>query len=188
MFRLTRPTALQLRAFLDRERQREFTYPAIGPNGTAPRGYVTDRHRVLLGNGDAVFDAAVGALKRWQQFELGWLEAWPRETPIQPGEVVAVVAHVFGLWCVNACRIVYTIDELQPARRFGFAYGTLPGHVESGEERFLIEMDHATGQVWYDILAFSRPRHLLARLGYPIVRKLQKRFALNSMAAMKASV
>ena len=38
--------------------------------------------------------------------------------------------------------------------RFGFAYGTLPGHGGSGEERFLIERDRDDG-VWYDILAFS---------------------------------
>ncbi len=52
--------------------------------------------------------------------------------------------------------------------RFGFAYGTLPGHVESGEERFLVEWDRGDDAVWYDILAFSRPNHVLTRLGYPV--------------------
>ena len=64
-----------------------------------------------------------------------------------------------------------------PVTKFGFAYGTLPEHAESGEERFLIEWDRAgDGGVWYDILAFSRPRQFLARLGHPWVRRLQKRF------------
>jgi uncharacterized protein (UPF0548 family) len=71
---------------------------------------------------------------------------------------------------------------------FGFAYGTLPGHAESGEERFLVEWDRAGGDVWYDLLAFSRPRHVLARLGYPLARRLQNRFAKESAAAMRRAV
>jgi uncharacterized protein (UPF0548 family) len=73
-------------------------------------------------------------------------------------------------------------------QRFGFAYGTLPGHAESGEERFTVEWHEADGAVWYDILAFSRPRRLLARLGYPLARRLQKRFARDSAAAMRRAV
>jgi len=76
------------------------------------------------------------------------------------------------------------MEEDGHVKRFGFAYGTLPGHVESGEERFLIEWDRADNCVWYDILAFSRPRHILAWLGYPWVRHLQKRFRQESGAAM----
>ena len=83
------------------------------------------------------------------------------------------------------CRVVYTVDT--PDRQ-GFAYGTLPGHAETGEARFLIEWDRKEGGVWYDILAFSRPRHFLARLGYPLVRKAQKQFGRDSAAAMRRAV
>ena len=58
---------------------------------------------------------------------------------------------------------------------------------ESGEERFTVAW-HEDDAVWYDILAFSRPNHFLARLGYPLVRRLQKRFARDSAAAMKRAV
>ena len=85
---------------------------------------------------------------------------------------------------MSACRIVYVLVE---PRRFGFAYGTLPAHVERGEERFLVEWC-ADDSVWYDILAFSRPNHWLVRLGYPITRLLQKRFARDSMRVMQAAV
>ncbi len=102
-------------------------------------------------------------------------------------QVVAIVARSMGLWWLNACRIVYVIDEEEPIRRYGFAYGTLPDHAGSGEERFLIEMDE-TGDVWYDILAFSRPHHILARLGYPAVRVVQKRFGRESAVAMIEAV
>ncbi len=76
----------------------------------------------------------------------------------------------------------------EPIQRYGFAYGTLPDHAETGEERFLVEWDRASGEVWYDILAFSRPHLLLTRLGYPYVRRVQKRFGRESAAAMLKAV
>jgi uncharacterized protein (UPF0548 family) len=76
----------------------------------------------------------------------------------------------------------------QPLKRYGFAYGTLPGHAESSEERFTVEWHEAGGAVWYDILAFPRPRHVLARLGYPWVRRVQKRFGRGSAVAMPKAV
>ena len=64
----------------------------------------------------------------------------------------------------------------------------MPDHVESGEERFLIEWDRGDDSVWYDILAFSRPQHFLTRLGYPWLRRMQKRFGRESAAAMLRAV
>jgi uncharacterized protein (UPF0548 family) len=96
-------------------------------------------------------------------------------------------SHV-GLWWLNACRIVAMADEGCLVRRFGFAYGKMPDHAGSGEERFLVEWDREEGSVWYDILAFSRPRHVLARLSYPWVRRVQKRFGRESAAAMCRAV
>jgi uncharacterized protein (UPF0548 family) len=101
---------------------------------------------------------------------------------------VAVIARLFGLWWLNACRIVYVVDEEEPVKRYGFAYGTLPEHAESGEERFTVEWHEADDAVWYDIVAFSRPQQLLTRLGYPCARRLQKRFARDSVAAMRRAV
>ena len=97
---------------------------------------------------------------------------------------MAVVARAIGLWWLNACRIVYVVDEVEPIQRFGFAYGTLPDHAASGEERFMVEWDRADNSVWYDISSFSRPRHILARLGYPMFRHKQKQFGRDSASAM----
>jgi uncharacterized protein (UPF0548 family) len=97
-------------------------------------------------------------------------------------------ARLFGLWWLNACQIVYIVDEDGPVKRFGFAYGTLPEHAESGEERFTVEWHEQDDAVWYDILAFSRPQQFLARLGYPFARRLQKRFARDSASAMLRAV
>jgi uncharacterized protein (UPF0548 family) len=170
----------------------EFTYPSVGATkagGPAPVGYTLDQTRVELGRGSGAFDRARAALARWDQFRLSWLQAFPDDTPIRSGETVVVLARALGLWWTNAARIVYTIDEPRALRaRFGFAYGTLPGHVESGEERFLIEWDRNTDQVWFEILAFSRPRHLLTRIGRRQARAMQKRFGQQSAAAMQSIV
>jgi uncharacterized protein (UPF0548 family) len=121
-------------------------------------------------------------------FEMSWLElCWP-EAPIQAGSTVAVLVRHPGLWSLNACRIVYELSEESPIRRYGFAYGTLPSHAERGEERFSIEWHSSDDAVWYDVLAFSRPNHWLARVGYVFSRRLQRRFVRDSMAAMRTAV
>ena len=185
MVSLRRPSTETIRGFLTVQSKLGFTYTAVGATASLPPAdYVVDHTRIKLGQGEEVFMKAKAALGRWQQFRLGWVEVWSPETPIQTGEVVAVIARNLGLWWLNACRIVYVVDEEEPIQRYGFAYGTLPDHAETGEERFLVERDRASGEVWYDILAFSRPHLSLTRLGYPFVRRVQKRFAEASAAAM----
>jgi uncharacterized protein (UPF0548 family) len=189
MLSLRRPSTGMMREFLAAQSKLGFTYPAVGATAsTPPSGYVVDHTRIKLGDGEGTFRAARAALGRWDQFRLGWMEAWPPGAPIRTGTVVGSVARCLGMWWVNACRIVYVVDEEGPVTRFGFANGTLPGHAEAGEERFLVEWDRASGEVWYDILAFSRPHRLLIRLGYPYMRRVQKRFGRESAAAMVRAV
>jgi uncharacterized protein (UPF0548 family) len=153
-----------------------------------PRGYTADHNRIKLGEGSQVFTNAVEALKRWEMFDIGWLElCWP-DAPIEAGSGVTVLAHHLGFWSLNACRIISVIDEDGEGRRYGFIYGTLPDHAERGQERFTVEWQHNDDSVWYDILAYSRPNVLLARLGYPVTRLLQKRFARDSMTTMLRAV
>ena len=185
MLSLRKPGAESIRRFLTAQSKLELTYSDVGATAARPpAGFVVDHTRIKLGEGMAVFQDARSALERWQQLDLGWLEAWPAATPIQTGQVVAIVARAIGLWWQSACRIVYVVDESGPIRRFGLAYGTLPDHAGRGEERFLVEWDPADNSVWYDILAFSRPNYFLAWLGYPLVRRMQKRFGRESAAAM----
>jgi uncharacterized protein (UPF0548 family) len=182
---LRKPSAATIRAFLAKQAKLNFTYSAVGATATMPpSGYVVDHTRIRLGDGPAVFAAARAALARWEHFRLGWVETWPPGLPIEVGQGVAVIARVAGLWWLNACRIISVVDE---GFKFGFTYGTLPGHAESGEERFRVERDRSDA-VWYNILAFSRPRHILARLGRPWTRRVQKRFARDSAAAMLRQV
>ena len=185
MLLLRKPTDEFISRFLAAQAKLSFTYAAVGSTAAAPpAGYLVDRTRIRLGQGEAVFARAKQALKEWKQFDLGWLKATPANTPIEADEVVAILARATGMWWLNACRIIYVIDETGPVPRFGFAYGTLPDHAGTGEERFLIEWDHVDDSVWYDILAFSRLKQWLARMGYPLARRTQKRFGRESAAAM----
>ena len=184
-----KPDAETIHQFRQAQAKLDFTYSAVGATAKAsPAGYVVDHTRIKLGNGEGIFEAAKSALSRWEHFHIGWVEASPNETPIEASQVVAVLGRVCGLWWLNACRIVYVIEEVGPITRFGFAYGTLPGHAESGEERFLIEWDRASDCVSYDILAFSRPNYVVTKLAYPLVRCFQKKFARDSAAAMLNAV
>lgn len=176
--------------FLDEQRQQPFSYAAVGATATTPpAGYTVDHNRIQLGHGTATYQQARVALARWTMFELGWVEPYWPTTPITVGATVGVMAHLPGLYILNACRIVYTVqEETADGARFGFAYGTLPGHIERGEERFCVEWRRRDDSVWYDILAFSQPNHWLVRLGYPVTRYFQRRFARDSKAAMWRAV
>jgi uncharacterized protein (UPF0548 family) len=183
MFRITEPSEQDAIEFLSGQRNLPFTYDEVGATNTTPptAGYNVDHNRIQIGKGEATFNRGVEALKNWRHFDLGWVTIAPRGVAVEVGATVAVKARAFGTWSLSACRVVYVIDE---ATRFGFAYGTLPDHVELGEERFLIEW-LPDDSVWYDILAFSRPRHPLVRFNKPLARRLQKQFARDSLSKVR---
>jgi uncharacterized protein (UPF0548 family) len=189
MFLLKRPQPTFVGHFIRAQAQLSFTYKAVGATAAEPpAGYTVDRTRIQLGVGQRVYLAGQAALRKWQHFQLGWVEpCWP-DTPIESGRSVAILAQLFGLWNLNACRIVYVVDEDGAVVRSGFAYGTLPDHVESGEERFTVEWNRNDDSVWYNILAFSRPHSLAAWIGYPLARSLQRRFARDSARAVRRTV
>lgn len=186
MFLMARPSDSQIQNFLARQAKSRFSHPDVGSSAasSAPNGYVIDHARIQLGAGGKTWDAAVRAINNWRMFQMDWLQlCWP-DAPILEGTNVAVLIRHFGFWSLNAARIVYTINEDGPIKRYGFAYGTLLDHSESGEERFSVEWHSQDGSIWYDLFAFSRPHLLLAKLGYPLTRWLQRRFREGSQAAM----
>lgn len=129
------------------------------------------------------FERAKRAIRQWKMFEMPWVSLYRPDAIIEPGTNVASLIHHFGFWSLNACRIVYVIQEHGLVEKFGFAYGTLRSHAERGEERFLVEFVPQDHSVWYDVYAFSRPRPLIGA-AYPLARMLQKRFARDSQRAM----
>ncbi|WP_337175627.1 DUF1990 domain-containing protein [Paludisphaera sp.] len=193
MHSFRKPSAETVRKFLDAQARLDFTYSPVGATADPfpPPSFRLNHTRERIGTGREAFERAKTALRRWDQFRIGWAEIQPADAPIREGEVVAIVARRLGVWWVNACRVIYVIDEDDPAEpraRFGFAYGTLPDHVGSGEERFLVDWDAETDAVFYDVRAYSRPNLILARLGYPYMRRSQRRFGFESVAAMARSM
>jgi uncharacterized protein (UPF0548 family) len=189
MFLLHEPSDATIGTFLRRQEGQTFSYPEVGASREqAPRHYTVDHNRVLLGRGEESFAKAAAAIRTWQMFNLGWCRVHPPNAPIEVGVTVAISINHYSFWSLNACRIVYLMEEHGAVLRYGFAYGTLPEHGETGEERFSVEWDRENGSVTYDLYAFSRPQHLLARLGYPLSRRLQKRFARESKMAMLKAV
>jgi len=194
MFLFRHPSSDTVEQFISSQQDLPFSYAQLGATksqaGNVHRGYTVDHNRIKLGQGQDTYLRAMSALRSWRQFDLGWVTVVPPGKSLEVETTVAVQAKVFGLWSLNAARIVYVIDENEAGHTtFGFAYGTLPDHVEDGEERFTVEWHKdEDDSVWYDIYAFSRPKHPLARIGFPITRMLQKRFARDSLAIMKSCV
>ena len=185
MFLLSEPTDSRIRSILASQRAKDFSYKEVGATRRElPPGYEVLQGRIELGNGSAVFDRAVQALRQWKMFDVPGIRlCWP-DAPIQTGETVAVAIKHFGFWSLNCCKIVYMIDEDGPTRRFAFAYGTLPEHAEKREERFRVEWHRPSDLVSYDILSFSRSSTAAVELAYPAARWLQKRFLRRSLVAM----
>ena len=193
MFLLTRPSDEKIERFLRHARQSSFSYTDIGltRKGAGPAGFQVDHNRIQLGSGAQVFDRAVNAVRAWKMFAMPGAQLCWSSAPIEAGTTVAIAFHHYGFWSINAARIVYTIeaaDEMEDIERFGFAYGTLQDHAESGEERFSVEWHHQNDAVYYDLFAFSRPREPLARLAKPLARRLQKNFVRESQQAMLRAV
>ena len=190
MFGLQRPsparTAAQLSAVLDLPLPpSRFLEGAIPVHAPLPFFFVRDYRAAHIGVGEPALAKARTAFEVWTMFDLGWVRVANPEARIAVGEAVAVEAHTLGLWTLNFSRI---LEVIATPTRFGFIYGTTRMHAEEGEERFLLTFDPGTELVTYSLEAVSRPRSTLARVGFPITRSFQHRFARDSVARMRRAV
>lgn len=190
MFTFSEPSNAQIENFLATQRELPFSYKEVGASQNAvPEGYPINHYRARLGAGEAAFARAKDALQNWTMYELEWTKIYPPGTPVEPSGVVCVIVNHGFCWSLNSCRIVYVVEETAGAvEHFGFAFGTLPGHSEEGEERFTIERRLDDDSVWYELLAFARPHHILAKMGSPFVRLTQRRFARDSFLAVRKAI
>lgn len=150
----------------------DLTYREVGAtrNDSLPIGYDHVLRDVVVGSGRAVFERAADGLLSWQMHRKAGFAVTSSAGRAVPGAIVVLEAGWRPLHLTIPCRVVYTADE---ADRRGFAYGTLPGHPEQGEEAFLVVLTDA-GDVRIRIRAFSRPASLLARAGGPLTRLAQQ--------------
>ena len=185
MFLIRRPSRLAIDRFLRDSQELPLSYGPIGIVKGQTGFDDLDEEVVAIGRGETDFERARAALMAWKQFDIGWVETFPRDAPVATGTAVAVLIHHLGFWSLNGCRVIYSVGSPDDVARFGFAYGTLTNHAESGEELFEVFIDPQTDEVMYRIRATSWPQAMLARVGQPIVRALQARFRRHSAAAMK---
>lgn len=183
IFQLFYPKNSQLDNLILKLHDAPLSYPKP-KNDEKIAGFQYDYNRILLGEGEVTWTAAKTALQNWTMFPGDWARIYALDTPLEVGRVVVMCARVCGFWWLNASRIVYVVDSVD---NFGFAYGTLHHHAESGEELFQVSRD-AEGKIWYEIKAFSRPRFWAARLAFPVARHFQRKFVKESLAHVKKMV
>lgn len=189
LFFFRRPTNKTIHRFLENQSSSVFSYPEAGASRhlEIPAGYQFLQDKIQLGSGALLFEKAKSILCQGA-IDLPWVRFFWSETPLQAGRTVAILVRACGLWALNAGQIVYSIDTQGPCEQFGFAYGTLPQHVEIGEERFLVEWNRTDDSVCYAISSFSRPSSIFYRIANRYLRKLQKRFVVDSLQTMKKRV
>ncbi len=162
----------RLRPFeADRLRTASLTYDEVGATrGRLPDGYHHVSEAFVIGQGRTAYDDAVDALLHWRVQRGAGLRVTASAASVELG-AVAIVRLGWGPLALRApVRVVEVVDE--PSCR-GFAYGTLPGHPESGEELFLVGIE-PDGTVRLRIIAFSRPVSPLARAVGPVGRIAQR--------------
>ena len=188
MFLLRRPTRREIERFLDRSRGLPLSYRPTGIVRHRPAVEQFDEQVVTIGRGEADYERACVALASWTHCDIGWVEAFPAQQSIEVGTDVAVLIRHLGFWSLNGARVLYDVGGTDGQDAFGFAYGTLTNHAESGEELFEVFIDRQSGDVKYRIRAVSWPQSPLARVGQPIVRLLQARFRRDSAEAMRRGI
>lgn len=174
---LRRPSSSQLQRLATQQRDAAVTYPGAGATlrNAAPDGYRAEDFERRISTD---FDGARAALQQWQPHNGAGIAHWA-DGDLAPGTTVALAAPLPVGFALAACRIVAVVDE---PSRFGFAYGTLPAHPESGEELFMVEQREEG--VWFRIAVFSRPHQLVARVASPVARLLQSRATMRYLDAM----
>jgi uncharacterized protein (UPF0548 family) len=162
------------------------TYADLGATlvGKRPEGFHHHSYERTLGSGFDTFDRAVKGLKTWEAHRIAGVRVFPDGQEIQTGATVIVTLGTPLLALAAPCRIVSVIDG---QNRWGFAYGTLPGHPEQGEEAFVVSIA-PDETVRFEIEAFSRPGDILVRMAGPVGRGFQKGGTRNYLDALKRFV
>lgn len=146
------------------------TYPQVGATGdgaTLPAGYHHVRASARIGSGRDRFERAAESVMRYGMLQGAGVRV---SASTDVAEVGTLVLGRLGP-IPAPCRVVYVVDE--PDCR-GFAYGTLPGHAESGEERFAVRYEPGSDSVYAEVVAFSRHGTWWSRLGGPVARAVQR--------------
>ncbi|WP_271983699.1 DUF1990 family protein [Pseudoclavibacter terrae] len=157
------------------------TYAEVGATaGALPDGYHHVRESLLIGHGRAAFERAADDLLAGRAQSRAGASVELSDVPLREGSLVVMRMRIGPLRFRIPCLVVWA--ERTPTT-CGFAYGTLPGHPERGEERFQLVLADS-GDVIFSIVAFSRPGRWFTRLGGPLARSVQTRMTRRYLAAL----
>ncbi len=176
VFHPGQPSAKELATIRESQLDQLCTYEESGLTlGEMPAGYHHLRHERFVGSGAALMDCGREAIRTWKAQSQLKLILSPEVPEFSKGSVLvfALPLSPSPFWATGACRIVKIVDE---PRRFGFVYGTLPHHPETGEEAFLVHL-HDDDRVSFTITAFSRAKTLPMKVSGPVGRFIQSRAA-----------
>lgn len=147
-------------------------------DGRTPPGYHRLHESLLLNRTD--FEQAAHDLLCLRAHEAAGLDVRASDLPVVAGSDVRLRFGIGALAVTAPCNVLEIINE--PARR-GFTYGTLPGHPESGTERFILEQDR-DGRVRITVTALSKPATRLARASGPLGRAVQRHLTSRYLHAL----
>ncbi|WP_431796849.1 DUF1990 family protein [Microbacterium kunmingense] len=161
----------------------DLTYDEVGATGGhLPAGYHHTRMERVVGHGRADFDRAAELLFAGEVQLRAGAEVRMSEDPLREGTRVEMRVRLGPLVFRIPCLVVWAARTPDAC---GFAYGTLPGHPERGEERFELRLA-PSGDVVFTIMAFSRPGRWFTRLGGPVARRYQEWMTRRYLAALDA--
>lgn len=184
--RLGRLTAAERDELLAEARAARPTYDHVGSTLDSRSDTATSvrEHHIALGRGPVAFELAREGLRSWVTHTGINAVIEPPNQRVELGATVLVVLRLGPAFVVAPDRVVRVIDE---PRRFAYAYGTLPGHPERGEESFTVEqLDD--GIVRATIRVQARAATPAARAVGPVVRLLQSAALRRYLRALAAHV
>ncbi|MBA2608801.1 MAG: DUF1990 domain-containing protein [Actinobacteria bacterium] len=186
MFFLRRPDREHVEGVLSEARTASPTFAPVGATASsdAVPGFHYASYGRVVGHGPADWEAARDGLWAWAAHVGAGVAITPPSEPLEVGATVVAATRVGPLYVLIPCRIVSTVDETD---RFGFTYATLPGHPECGEESFILTRN-AAGGVTFTVSAHSRHAELLAKLGAPVSRFVQRQTNNAYIAGLAAFV
>jgi uncharacterized protein (UPF0548 family) len=181
-FWLRRPNEQQLKSVLSAQSKFPVTCATfdMSDQAHAPRGFKETGGSVLLGHGQSVLDGAVQNIKHWRVHEHAGLNVTPHGTEVNESDDVMLLKKLLIGYVTVSCRV---LSITQSRDQWGFTYGTLPHHVERGEELFMVARA-SDGAVTFTVRAMSRPGHFLTKVGAPVARLIQRTATNNYLRAM----
>lgn len=170
---------------------RSLTYAPVGATQPAdehwshpPAGLRRYERTVLIGNGQACWEAAAAAVLSWGVKTRSGFTVEPGPGVgggVETGADYWLVASLGPFAIREPARVVAVVDRPD---RCGFAYGTLDGHPVSGEEAFIVDRS-PEGDVRLTLRSLTGSSRGLWRTAFPAVLIAQRWYRFRYLRALR---